>query len=161
MTVTIREGRPQEAAELTELTELIMRSKAHWGYSGEFMVRVRTELTLHPEQVVPHRTLVSEVDGRLAGVATVTGTPPHGELDMLFVDPWAMGLGVGRELLLEAAKRAKAEGFVALDIVADPGAESFYVRMGAVRAGESVSPSTGRALPLLRYALNTSNSQSE
>jgi N-acetylglutamate synthase-like GNAT family acetyltransferase len=146
----IREGRPEEAAELTEL---IMRSKAHWGYSDEFLARVRTELTMHPEQVVPHRTLVSEVDGRPAGVATVTGTVPHGELDMLFVDPWAIGRGVGRELLLEAARRARAEGFEALDIVADPDAEPFYVKMGATRVGESVSPSTGRSLPQLRYKL--------
>lgn len=146
----IRDGRPEEAEELTEL---ILRSKAHWGYSAEFMARVRSELVLHAEDVVPHRTLVSEVDGRLAGVATVIGAPPHGELDLLFVDPWAMGLGVGRALLLEAANRARKEGFTDLDIVADPGAEPFYLKMGATRAGESISPSTGRALPLLRYAL--------
>ena len=154
----IREGRPEESQQLTEL---ILRSKAHWGYSAEFMARVRSELILHAKDVVPHRTLVSELDGRLAGVATVTGTPPRGELDLLFVDPWAMGRGVGRELFLEAAHRSRAEGFEELDIVADPGAESFYLKMGAARVGESVSPSTGRALPLLRYALNTSNSQSE
>jgi GNAT superfamily N-acetyltransferase len=148
--MVIRAGRPQEAAELTELA---VRSKAYWGYGEEFLARVRVELTLHPEQVVPHRTLVSEVDGRLAGLATVTGAPPHGELDMLFVDPWAIGRGVGRELLLEAARRARTEGFTALDIVADPGAESFYLKMGALRVGESVSPSTGRALPLLVYSL--------
>jgi N-acetylglutamate synthase-like GNAT family acetyltransferase len=148
--VTIRAGRPEEAAELTEL---VMRSKAHWGYSEEFMTRVRSELTLHPEQVAPHRTLVSEVDGRAAGVATVAGSPPHGELDLLFVDPWAMGRGVGRELLLAAAENARAEGFTELDIVSDPGAESFYLKMGATRVGESVSSSTGRSLPLLRYAL--------
>src|SRR5215510_11802186 len=85
--VVIREGRPDEAEELTEL---ILRSKAYWGYSDEFMARVRTELVLRADQVVAHRTLVSEVDGRAAGVATVTGTPPHGELDLLFVDPWAI-----------------------------------------------------------------------
>ncbi len=145
-----RDARPDEAAQLTQL---ILRSKAHWGYSAEFMDRVAPELVLRPEDVVPHRTLVSEVDGRLAGVATVIGDPPHGELDLLFVDPWAMGRGIGRDLLLEAAKRARAQGFAGLDIVADPGAESFYLKMGAARVGESISPSTGRALPLLRYAL--------
>jgi hypothetical protein len=37
--------------------------------------------------------------------------------------------------------------------VADPDAEPFYVKMGATRVGESVSPSTGRSLPQLRYKL--------
>ncbi|MBL1079646.1 GNAT family N-acetyltransferase [Nocardia sp. 2] len=148
--MSIRLGRPEEAAELTEL---VMRSKAHWGYPAEFLERVRPELTLHPEQVVPHRTLVAEVEGRAAGLATVVGEPDHGELDLLFVDPWAMGRGVGRDLLLEAAERARAEGFTRLDIESDPRAETFYLHLGAVRVGESVSRSSGRALPLLRLAL--------
>ena len=143
----IRPGRPAEAAELTEL---ILRSKAHWGYDETFMTRVRPALTLHEDQVVPHRTLVAELDGKVAGVVTVTGRPPEGEIDLLFVDPWAIGHGVGRALLDRATAAAATEGFRALLIESDPQAEAFYLRMGAVWIGEQISSATGRALPLLR-----------
>lgn len=149
MSVHVRPATPDEAADLTEL---IMRSKAHWGYDEEFMARCRPALTLRPEDIGPRRATVAELDGRLAGVVTIAGSPPEGEIDLLFVDPWAIGTGVGRILYDHALGDAGQMGFEALLIEADPQAESFYLRMGAVRIGETISPATGRTLPLLRAA---------
>ncbi|NUO58627.1 MAG: GNAT family N-acetyltransferase [Hamadaea sp.] len=151
MAISVRPGRPAEAAGLTEL---ILRSKAHWGYDEAFLAQCRPALTLHEDQVEAHRTLVAELDGRVAGVVTVTGEPPEGEIDLLFIDPWAIGHGVGRVLLDEATAAAAVEGFESLLIESDPQAEPFYLRMGAVRIGEQVSPATGRALPLLRLTVS-------
>jgi GNAT superfamily N-acetyltransferase len=111
------------------------------------MRRVRPALVIDDSQLPA--TVVAEYDGRPAGVATLAGQPPEGELDLLFVDPWAIGLGVGKALYLDALERARALGFGRLLIEADPFAEDFYLRMGAVRIGERVSGATGRALPLL------------
>jgi GNAT superfamily N-acetyltransferase len=147
VTVTVRPGRPEEAADLTEL---IMRSKAYWGYDEEFMARCRPALTLHPADMVPKRVAVADLDGRAAGVVAITGTPPEADLDLLFVDPWAIGSGVGRRLYEHALEVVRDHGFAALLIEADPQAEPFYLRMGAVRIGDSISPTTSRALPLLR-----------
>ena len=147
MTAAIRPGRPEEAADLTEL---IMRSKAYWGYDEEFMARCRPALTLHPSDIEPKRVTVAEIDGRLAGVVTIAGSPPEGEIDLLFVDPWAIGTGVGRLLYDHALAFARDNGFAALLIEADPQAEPFYLRMGAVRIGDTISTATGRNLPLLR-----------
>lgn len=147
MTASVRPAAPHEAAGLTEL---IMRSKAYWGYDEAFMARCRPALTLHPPDVVPRRTAVAELAGRVAGVVAITGTPPEGEIDLLFVDPWAIGSGVGRVLYDHALAVAAAEGFASLLIEADPQAEPFYLRMGAVRIGDTVSAATGRTLPLLR-----------
>ncbi len=144
----MRAARPGEAAELTGL---VLRSKAHWGYDAAFMERVRDGLTLGDEHL-PH-TVVAELGGRAAGVATLAGEPPDAVLDFLFVDPWAIGGGVGRALLLDALDRARLGGFSRLLVDSDPQAEEFYLRMGAVRIGERVSPSSGRALPLLAYSL--------
>jgi hypothetical protein len=41
--VEIRKARPDEAGELTELA---LRSKAHWGYDEAFMASCREELTV-------------------------------------------------------------------------------------------------------------------
>lgn len=146
--------RPARADEAGQLTELAMTSKAHWGYDAAFLAQCRPALTLHPEELARLRAHVAEVDGLLAGFFTLRGEPPEGALEHLYVAPDAIGRGVGRELLLQACRVARAQGFSSLVIHADPNAEAFYARQGAVRAGEVPSESIpGRVLPLLRIDL--------
>lgn len=144
-----RPARPDEAGALTDL---VLRSKAHWGYSKEFMDACRDELTIHPDDVVPRRTTVAVADGRPVAVAMLTGEPPHGELDMLFVDPDVIGKGFGGKLFRHIADLARESGCHSLELTADPYAEPFYEAMGAVRIGSEPSQSIpGRVLN--RYAL--------
>lgn len=151
MDLRIRAARPDEAAELTELA---LRSKGHWGYDAEFLARCRSELTLTPADVAARHVAVAERHGRPVGLAVLGGTPPDLELDMLFVDPPAIGTGAGRALFDHAVAAARAAGGRTLWIDADPFAGPFYQHVGAIPAGTSVSPSTGRALPRLRYDLS-------
>ncbi|MFD5135058.1 GNAT family N-acetyltransferase [Streptomyces sp. NPDC058378] len=147
----VREGRPEEAAALTALA---LRSKAHWGYDEAFMAACRDELTVRPDEVTARRTAVAERDGRLLGFTMLDGSPPEGALGMMFVEPDAMGRGVGRLLFTRTAARARRLGFVRLTIDADPNAESFCTAMGAVRIGATPSGSVpGRELPLLELPL--------
>ncbi|MFG3710153.1 GNAT family N-acetyltransferase [Micromonospora sp. NPDC049460] len=150
MRFLIRPARPDEA---TELTELALRSKGHWGYDTEFLARCRTELTLTPADVTARHVAVAERDGRVVGLVVLAGAPPDLELDMLFVDPPAIGTGAGRVLFDHAVATSRTAGARTLWIEADPGAEAFYRHVGAVPAGTRVSPSTGRTLPRLRYDL--------
>ncbi|MEU2371392.1 MULTISPECIES: GNAT family N-acetyltransferase [Streptomyces] len=147
----IRDARPDEAAELTGLA---LRSKAHWGYDEAFMESCREELTVRPSEVGERRTAVAERDGRVVGFTTVDGRPPEGALGMMFVDPSALGQGIGRALFTHALITARDAGFTRLTIDADPNAEPFYRAMGAVRIGETPSGSVpGRMLPLLSVTL--------
>ena len=130
--VTFRAARP---GEVDELTELVMRSKAHWGYSEEFMASCREELTIHADQLVPSRITVAEAEGRVVAVASLEGEPPEGELGSLFVDPGMIGKGVGRRLLAHMLDMARGVGIHTLVLDADPNAEPFYEAMGFVRAG--------------------------
>ncbi|GAA1958514.1 GNAT family N-acetyltransferase [Kitasatospora viridis] len=149
-TPLIRPARPAEAAGLTEL---VLRSKAHWGYDQAFMDACRAELTLAPEQLTADRALVAErADGVPVGFALLGGSAPEGELDMLFVDPAAIGTGVGGRLYRALLELARAEGFERLSLDADPYAVGFYAAMGARPDGESPSASIpGRVLP--RFAI--------
>jgi GNAT superfamily N-acetyltransferase len=141
--------------EAAALSALALRSKGVWGYSPEFLERCRAELTIRPEDLVPLRAHVADEGGRLLGFFTVRGGPPEGELDCLYVDPSAIGGGVGRALLQTAVAVARAEGFRALAIHGDPNAEAFYLRHGAIRVGEVPSASIpGRMLPLLRLTID-------
>jgi GNAT superfamily N-acetyltransferase len=161
----IRAARPQDAGELSELA---IRSKAHWGYDAAFMETSRDELTIPADQVVARRTYVAVSRGsdadpaaalgerwqRILGFGTIEGEPPAGELGMLFVDPSEIGRGVGSALFAHLSAVAREFGFHRLTIAADPNAEPFYLAKGAVRIGGVPSGSVpGRTLPLLAFAL--------
>lgn len=146
--------RPARREEAAALSDLALRSKGHWGYDAEFLAACRAELTLDPDELATHRTLVADVDGRPAGFGTLEGAPPYGELGMLFVDPDLLGRGIGRVLLAALLDRARQEGFTRLSVDADPHAEAFYLAHGAVRAGAVESASIpGRVLPRLELTL--------
>lgn len=146
--------RPAVPGEAAALSALALRSKAHWGYDAAFLDACRDELTLRDDELAARRTLVAELDGTVAGFGTLEGEPPYGELGMLFVDPAAIGRGVGGALLAALLDRAHDEGFTRLAIDADPNAEAFYLAHGAVRVGEVASGSVpGRVLPQLALEL--------
>ncbi|WP_338696526.1 GNAT family N-acetyltransferase [Streptomyces sp. Q6] len=151
-TVRIRRARPDEAAELTALA---LRSKAHWGYDEAFMAACVAELTLAADEIAARRTAVAESDdGRVLGLATLEGAPPHGELGLMFVDPEAMGLGVGRLLFAHVRATAAATGFTTVRWAADPNAVPFYEAMGGRRTGAIPSGSVpGRTLPLMELTV--------
>lgn len=140
--------RPARVEEAAALTELAMRSKAHWGYDDAFLAACRDELTIGPEHIA--RVDVADLDGEVVGMVRLE----HETIEDMFVDPHAIGTGVGRVLFRHVVRRAAAEGMTRLLIDADPNAEGFYAAMGAVRIGESPSGSIpGRMLPQLEVAV--------
>jgi GNAT superfamily N-acetyltransferase len=146
--------RPASADEAPAISELALRSKAHWGYDIEFLAACRAELTIRPEWCDGRGLIVAEKQGRLVGFHRLTGDAPDGVLEALFVDEPAIGTGLGRRLLADAIERARGLGFTSLLIDADPGAAPFYRHMGAQLVGESPSGSVpGRMLPQLRLAV--------
>lgn len=144
MAVSIRPARPEEAGLLSELA---LRSKAHWGYDADFIASCREELRLSDAELADRRTAVAEREGAVVGFTTVEGEPPHGVLGMMFVDPEAIGQGIGRLLFAHAVRTARTSGFSQLTIDADPNAERFYEAMGAIPVGRAPSGSIpGRTL---------------
>lgn len=151
MDVAIRPARPEDAAALSDLA---VRSKGHWGYDAEFLERARPELAVSADEL--ERMLAGvAVDGEGAplGFYAVDLGPEPPELLALFVDPAAIGTGLGARLFAAAAQAAREAGLATLVIESDPNAEGFYRSRGARRLGERVSRTTGRALPLLELDL--------
>ena len=145
--MTLREARADEAALLSALA---LRSKAVWGYSREFMEACRDELTYAAEEIAQGGFVVAEEDGGIVGFyALERCAPGEVELDALFVEPGAIGRGVGRALIEDAKIRAARIGARRMTIQGDPHAEPFYAAAGAVVCGSRPSGSIpGRALPL-------------
>ncbi len=146
---TVRPAAPGDAGLLSELA---MRSKAHWGYSAAFMEACRAELELSPQQIN---------DGKFTAELACNGEHVTGffaveqlsreefELAALFVEPAWIGRGAGRTLMQRVFEIVRANGGARLVIQGDPHAERFYLAAGCRRAGERESGSVpGRMLPL-------------
>ena len=83
-----------------------------------------------PFSVAVERTRVAVERGAVVGFATTSAREANHELVALFVDPDAMGRGVGRALLDDAIAIALAEGSADLEVTASDRSRGFYERAG-------------------------------
>ncbi|WP_416306381.1 GNAT family N-acetyltransferase [Neptunicella sp. SCSIO 80796] len=147
--IHIRQPRVDEAQMLTTL---VLRSKAYWGYSTDFMQRCVDELCISEDslQNPNEHHFVAQVGNRLVGYCRLVAvSATEGDLEALFVAPESIGCGVGRQLFLNTKQVAISLGLKTLTIQSDPNAAEFYCSMGAVHIGEQPSGSIpGRSLPL-------------
>ena len=149
------ELRLARVGEAESLTSLCMRSKAHWGYDAEFMRLCMPSLTVSEESITQGRVLVATDEaGRTIGTVSVGQDGDDAELGLMFVDPPAIGDGVGRALFEAAARLARKLGYRRMTILADVNAAPFYERMGARFVSHRPSDAIpGRTLPFYEYDL--------
>jgi len=149
--------RPARAGEARLLSDLALRSKAHWGYSPDFIQRCRVELSYSEEQLLAEdmRFFVLEGSGHVIGFyALERRSSTEIELDALFVEPTFIGQGFGRRLIDHAKSVAASLGAEQLTIQGDPNAERFYHAAGGVLTGTRESASIpGRYLPTFAVSL--------
>jgi ribosomal protein S18 acetylase RimI-like enzyme len=149
--VTIRLARPDDVEALGGVTARAYAA----AYPGIVPVAVLDEWIAHaPEMWTrwrdaqsergpdhPSRAWVAERDGAILGYATATAATPEylpppdgaGEITNLYLDPAAIGSGVGRALYEHAVRDLFARGFDPLVVWAfrdNPKARHFYPRMG-------------------------------
>lgn len=146
MPVQVRPAKPGEAQSLTALC---VRSKAYWGYDAAFMKLSASSLTVSESDIAADRVLVAVNDaGTVVGMASVVPEGKTSDLDMLSVDPPAIGSGAGQALYVAAVALARRQGARRMTILADPHAASFYERMGARFLRNAPSDAIpGRTLP--------------
>src|SRR5262245_9834784 len=135
-TVTIRDA---EAADLPAL-QRVYRT-ASLSNAGD-----RAVLLAHPETLVladtavrEGRTRVATAGGEVIGFATLDEAASGLELEDLFVDPDRMRRGVGRALVRDAARIARARGVARIVVTGNPHAREFYEDAGFVADGETAT----------------------
>jgi GNAT superfamily N-acetyltransferase len=135
------------------LTGIAHAAKRHWGYPANWIEAWRDILTMRPEFIAGNISYCAIEDDRVVGFYVLTTENDGIRLDHLWLVPQAMGRGIGRALFQHAVGEARNAGHSCIRIEADPHAEGFYKRMGAVRAGAHVSAVEGerRELPLMEY----------
>ncbi len=127
-----------------ELSQLVHRAKAHWGYAHAQLQAWRSSLEVSAESVSARPTFVAELDGQLIGFYSLVPSLEAWELDNLWVLPRFMKQGFGRALLKHASQTAAESGATAIVVDADPNAEPFYLHCGARRVGAVAAPIAGQ-----------------
>ena len=152
--LNIREARPDEARLLSELALL---SKAHWGYSQDFLESCRTELTIDPQRIGSDSyQYVAAVEGDvvIGFYALKRFSDDEYELEALFVAPGHICTGIGCALITHAKRMLSQRGAARLTIQGDPNASQFYVAAGGRQIGVRESSSIpGRHLPLFEIEI--------
>ncbi|GAK10482.1 GNAT family N-acetyltransferase [Geomicrobium sp. JCM 19039] len=131
------------------LTEIAISSKTYWGYSEEFMSLCKDELKVSRTDIQSKLVYLLE-DREIKGFYCLSIEDKR--LESLFVHPQFIGQGIGKLLWVDLLQKAKAYQLNRFQLESDPFAESFYVRMGAIKVGSvhsEVFP--GRKLPVMEY----------
>jgi GNAT superfamily N-acetyltransferase len=140
--------RPAAPDDFERVRELTFESKAHWGYDRDFG-RWADGLGFDGDE----ERWVAEVDGEIvAWAALVPPADGVAVLDDLWVDPVAMGRGLGSRLFRFAANRARELGAERLEWGAEPNAVGFYEKLGGRKLRDHVSE-WGRVTPWMGLRL--------
>jgi len=116
-------------------------------------------ITVHESDIASGHVLVGcHGSDEPIGLARVLPDGENAELGLMFVDPLAIGGGIGRALFEAAVGLARQFGARRLTILADINAAPFYEKMGArfVRTMPS-DAIPGRSLPFYEYDLTCGN----
>ncbi|QCW98982.1 GNAT family N-acetyltransferase [Aggregatimonas sangjinii] len=149
-------------ADSDALTQLTIRSKAHWGYGERQIEAWRDELTLTEAYIENNHVYKLLVDTILVGFYAYNAeNETDVKLHFLFIEPDYIGVGYGKILLLDFLDRIKNSKFKRVLVDSDPHAEKFYAKFGFKVIGQLKSTIKHRFLPIMELrieALDTRNS---
>lgn len=151
--MNLRPALPHEAALLSEIAFV---AKSHWGYPVEWMELWSPDLTITPSYLETEKVSVAEDERKVIGFVGLSAGDHGRHIEHMWLRPAYIGRGLGRQLFGETIRLALIEHARELFIQADPKAEAFYIRMGAIRIGQEVYELPGgvrREIPLLVYRL--------
>jgi GNAT superfamily N-acetyltransferase len=156
--VHIIRAQPSEAATLSAIA---WAAKASWDYPSDWMQQWQEQLTITPIFIAENEVFGAIINRQTVAFHALLQSADVLRLEHLWVLPNWMGQGIGRALFRHASKRAAARGVLSLTIEADPNAEPFYRRMGAIRSGVIATEIDGhrRDLPILTFDLTKSCSR--
>jgi N-acetylglutamate synthase-like GNAT family acetyltransferase len=143
-----------DTSDVSQLTEIALKSKAVWGYSKELIESWKEDLTVTSKMIEGQKVFKFLQNDKIIGFY-ILNQPIHNsiELEFLFVLPKVIGKGIGKQLLMHAVEEAKLQKVKKMNLLADPNAVSFYEKHGFVIIDKKESAIAGRFLPVLEKDL--------
>lgn len=170
-TLTLRDAKPSDAAELARLHVAVWRETYRELAPADAFAALDEPRRLafwqdkfeHPAQ--SQSVLLAEINGDLAGfvLASASANPEFGalaEIKLLYVDSQFSRQGIGRCLLTEIAQRLKNGGFTGAGLGVVEGnsaAISFYTALGGKEAGRYTDSGPLWLSPNIIYAWDDIN----
>ncbi|RYZ52584.1 MAG: GNAT family N-acetyltransferase [Proteobacteria bacterium] len=124
---------PENAAALTEL---LYNSRSVWDYPEDYANASKPLLRITPSFIEENTVYQLIESGQTIAFYSFTAAEFGRELNNFWVARGQQGKGFGTVLWRDAIKVARENNWDPFFILPDPGAESFYLRMGATRTGE-------------------------
>jgi DNA-binding MarR family transcriptional regulator/N-acetylglutamate synthase-like GNAT family acetyltransferase len=110
--VTYRAHQPGDMGWIVQRHAELYHGSHAWDETFEVMVAEICSRFLEQYDPSCERSWIAEVDGRRAGaIALVRRSRRVGQLRLLFVEPWARGLGIGSRLVSECVAQARHVGY--------------------------------------------------
>lgn len=139
--------RPQ-SDEPERLREIMIASKAHWGYDRDWVV-AWVARDFSGDALARNETFVADAAGTAVGWAMLVPRGEVGWLEDMWIEPAWIGRGIGTQLFERVASRARELGARRLEWEAEPNATGFYERMGGRHIRDSETNEWGRTLSIM------------
>src|SRR5881275_553314 len=148
--VTLRTHRPGDIGWVVERHGALYFEEYGWNEEFEALVASISAEFIRKLDPARERCWIAEVDGRRAGcIFLVAGEAGAAKLRLLLVEPWARGLGLGRRLVTECVRFARAAGYKRVALWTQQNltaARHLYEQAGFKRAAREPHRSFGKDL---------------
>lgn len=132
------------------LAEIAFLAKESWKYPRAWIEMWTDELAVSAGYVSATAVFAAMESDDIVGWCAISDDGNCWSLEHCWVDPSAMGRGVGRELIRAAIREIVKNGGQSIMVLSAPNAELSYQKLGFSRIGEHKSRPAGRLLPVLK-----------
>ncbi|KGX83594.1 GNAT family N-acetyltransferase [Pontibacillus marinus] len=140
--------------ESPHLTNIAIKSKAHWGYSEAFMKECELLLHVPSDRIAKDHVYVVEDGASVMGFYSLIQTQNQAWLEDFFLDPEFIGAGLGKRMWYHMVSVAKSHFIEKIEWESDPNAAPFYEWMGATKIGDTATGVNQRSLPKFQYIVS-------
>lgn len=132
------------------LTNLTLKSKAHWQYGAEQIEKWRADLTISTQYISKSEVYNLWYRNQIVAYYSYFSLDnDRVKLDNMFVHPDFIGKGFGKVLIFDFINRARRQGFTKVLLESDPNAKEFYAKLGFRVIGEVETSINNRFLPIM------------